>query len=89
MKDVDRGIVAVVVGLALAACEKSVQIVYERELRPAEKLHAPWIARVTEQLLAAYDALEAEHVRQPLGTTSATIGQAGVTVGIASFVMLW
>lgn len=72
-----------VVGLAMAACEKSVQIVYERELRPAEKLHAPWVARVTEQLLAAYDALEAEHARKPLGTTSATIGQAGVTVGIA------
>src|SRR6185436_12644877 len=36
-----------IVGLALAACEKSVQIVYERELRPPEKLHEPWVARVT------------------------------------------
>src|SRR5437870_638792 len=27
------------VGLALAACEKTVQIVYEHELRPAEKRH--------------------------------------------------
>ena len=41
------------------------------------------LRRRTEQLLAAYDALEAEHARKPLGTTSATIGQAGVTVGIA------
>ena len=35
-------------GLALAASEKTVQIVYERNLRPAEKQHEPWIKRVTE-----------------------------------------
>lgn len=46
------------IGLALAACEKSVQIIYERELRPAEKRHAPWVARVTNQLTAAYGALD-------------------------------
>ena len=34
-----------VIGLALAACEKSIQIIYERNLRPAEKLHQPWIVR--------------------------------------------
>lgn len=45
-------------GLALAACEKSVQIVYEHNLRPAEKLHEPWLDRVTGQLLAAYTLLE-------------------------------
>jgi hypothetical protein len=39
-----------VIGLALAACEKSVQIVYERKLRPVEKQHAPWVERVTGQL---------------------------------------
>ena len=39
------------VGLALAACETSVQIVYERNLRPAEAQHEPWVARVTGQLL--------------------------------------
>ena len=48
------------VGLALAACEKSVQIVYERELRPPEKQHDPWLRRVTEQLHGAYAALEAD-----------------------------
>jgi len=35
------------IGLALAATEKSVQIVYERGLRPPEKLHEPWVNRVT------------------------------------------
>lgn len=47
-------------GLALAACEKTVQIVYEHELRPAEKRHQPWIDRVRGQLLAAYRLLNAE-----------------------------
>ena len=47
-------------GLALAACEKAVQIVYEHNLRPTEKQHAPWIERVTGQMHAAFGALEAE-----------------------------
>ncbi len=39
--------------MILAACEKAVQHVYEHRLRPEEKQHQPWIARVTGQLLAA------------------------------------
>jgi len=73
------------VGLALAACEKSVQIVYERHLRPAEKQHAPWVARVQGQMAAALAALEAELPRRPLACTSATIDQAGVSVAVAWF----
>jgi glutathione S-transferase len=46
------------IGLALAACEKSVSIFYERNLRPA--VHPPWMDRVTGQLLLAYQALEQE-----------------------------
>jgi glutathione S-transferase len=72
-----------VTGLALAACEKSVQIVYERELRPAEKLHMPWVDRVTGQLLAAYSELESEARRDGLAVTSETIDQGGVTTAIA------
>ena len=71
------------IGLALAACEKSIQIVYERNLRPVEKLHEPWIARVTGQLLAAYQILEADLIARPLGVTSAAINQAGVSVAVA------
>jgi len=48
------------VGLALAACEKSVSIVYELNTRPAEKQHQPWLDRVAGQLRHAYAALEAE-----------------------------
>lgn len=47
-----------VLGLALAAYEKTVQIVYERGLRPPEKQHQPWLDRVQGQLLAAYGELE-------------------------------
>jgi glutathione S-transferase len=47
-------------GLALAACEKSVSIVYERNLRPPEKAHEPWLERVRGQLFAAFGALEDE-----------------------------
>ena len=72
-----------VIGLALAACEKSVQIVYERGLRPPEKLHEPWVTRVTGQLLAAYRALEEEVARRPLAVTSSAITQAGVTAAVA------
>ena len=70
-------------GLALAACEKSVQIIYEMRLRPPEKLHQPWLTRVTEQLLAAYAVLEQELCRQELPVTSASISQAGVSIAVA------
>src|ERR1700712_3478514 len=48
------------VGLALAACEKTVSIVYELNPRPAEKQHQPWLGRVEGQLRHAYAGLEAE-----------------------------
>ena len=36
-------------GLALAGCEKTVSILYERSQRPAEKQHQPWLDRVLGQ----------------------------------------
>jgi glutathione S-transferase len=71
------------IGLALAACEKTVQIVYERKLRPEEKVYEPWIDRVTGQLLAAYNALETELTNHPLDMTPEGINQAGVTLAVA------
>jgi len=70
------------IGLALAATEKSVQIVYERGLRPPEKLHEPWVNRVTGQLLAAYGELEHELAIRPLASSSSSIRQSGITVGV-------
>nr|WP_294864245.1 glutathione S-transferase [uncultured Pseudogulbenkiania sp.] len=70
------------IGLALAACEKSVQIVYERQLRPAEKQHQPWLERVEGQVLAAYGELEREFARAPLAASAEGIDQAGVSVAV-------
>ncbi|KAF0864624.1 glutathione S-transferase [Pseudomonas sp. LD120] len=70
------------IGLALAACEKSVQIVYERKLRPAEKQHAPWLERIGGQLQAAYAELERELQNQPLPRDGA-LSQAGISLAVA------
>ncbi len=72
-----------VAGLALAACEKTVQIVYERNLRPAEKQHEPWLARVRGQLLAACSALETELAGVALPADERTLTQADVTTAVA------
>jgi glutathione S-transferase len=72
-----------IIGLALAACEKSIQIVYEHNLRPPEKQHAPWLERVQGQLYAAYQALELELRKKPLEVSSRTINQAGLTTAVA------
>jgi glutathione S-transferase len=44
------------IGLAMAACEKCVAIVYEKERRAV--VDAPWMARVTEQANTAFALLE-------------------------------
>ena len=69
------------IGLALAACEKGVQIVYERNVRPPEKQHEPWMARVRGQLGAALATLEVEQQRDPL-RADAGIDQACITLAV-------
>ena len=70
------------VGLALAACEKSVQIVYERNLRPQAFQYAPWLARVTGQLRAAYAGLEQEAGRRR-AVFAGPPKQASITAAVA------
>lgn len=70
------------IGLALAASEKSVQLYYERNLRPADIQYAPWVERVEGQLSAAYAALEGELEKQPL-RTDGSIDQDGITLAVA------
>jgi glutathione S-transferase len=70
------------IGLALAACEKSVQLVYERNLRPPEKQHEPWAARVLGQMHAAFGELEEELTKQPPGKHR-QIGAPEVTTAVA------
>jgi glutathione S-transferase len=71
------------IGLALAACDKTVQYVYETNLRPVEKQHQPWLDRVRGQLLAAYGALEVEVRRGTPDASKTGITQAGVTSAVS------
>ena len=71
------------IGLALIACEKTVQLVYETNLRPPEKQHGPWIDRVRAQVLAAYQELERETVRQ------SPPGDARITQGFITTAVAW
>ena len=72
-----------VIGLALAACEKAVQIFYERNLRPPEKQHQPWLDRVQGQLLAAFGALEKEIARQAAWFGGGRLMQPDIAVAVA------
>lgn len=70
-------------GLALAACEKSVQLVYERKLRPVEKQYDAWSQRVISQLLSAYEVLEQLLAERPITMTSDNADLAGVSIAVA------
>ena len=70
-----------VTGLALAACEKVMQIVYEHHQRPS--VHAPWLERVTRQMLAALTALDAELAQHPLAADEKALTHAGLSAAIA------
>jgi glutathione S-transferase len=71
-----------IIGLALAAGEKSVQLVYEHNLRPKEAQYAPWIARVIGQLRAAYAGLEYEASHGKTLLSSNAPNQAGITFAV-------
>jgi glutathione S-transferase len=69
------------IGLALAACEKIAQTVYEG-MRPADKQHAPWTERVSTQLQAALAEIDRELAARPLESDAGKIDQAGITVAV-------
>lgn len=69
------------IGLALAACEKSVQLVYEN-LRPQEKRHEAWVTRVQGQMHAAFGELEAELAKRSPGAAR-RLGAAEVITAVA------
>jgi glutathione S-transferase len=68
------------IGFALAANEKTVQMVYEKTQRPAEKQHQPWLDRVSGQVQRAYGVLEKE---TPSGWFGGAVNQADITVAVA------
>lgn len=67
-------------GVMLAACEKAVQHVYEHRLRPEEKRHQPWIARVTGQLQAACAEWEALLADRPVAARPDLVAVTAVAV---------
>src|SRR5690348_9280490 len=79
----DRRATLRIIGLALAACDKSVQLVYERELRPPEKRHEPWVTRVTGQVHAAYRELETDFTSREAPASQARFGAAEVATTVA------
>jgi glutathione S-transferase len=70
-------------GLAIAACEKVQQIVYELQLRPADKRHAPWLERVESQVRAALEALDAELARATPVAGEGALDHGGLAAAIA------
>ena len=71
------------IGIALVACEKTVQILYERTLRPSEKRHQPWLDRVEQQLAEAYSLLEAEVTTRNPWLLSEQPMQPDITICVA------
>jgi len=71
-----------IVGLALAASEKAVQLLYEKNLRPLEKQHQPWVDRVSLQLRAACDALEAKLSLSDIELTPTYVTQPFITSAV-------
>jgi len=70
-------------GLALAACDRSVQIIYERGQRPPDKQHTPWVERVTGQLLAAYGELDGDLARAHPAIDAASLSQGLLSAAVA------
>jgi glutathione S-transferase len=70
-----------VIGLALAAMEKSVQIYYELNLRPADKQLGDWLQRIDAQATAAFTLLDTELAAQPPLTE--VLDHAGIAAAVA------
>lgn len=70
-------------GFALAACDKGVSLVCEREQGPAEKRHEPWHARSLGQVLAAFAVLEDAARRASPWLQGTGLSAADVVVAVA------
>lgn len=70
-------------GVALTACDKTVQAVYEMQQRPPEKLHQPWLDRLQLQIDAAYAILESATLQARPWLLGETLCQADISVAVA------
>lgn len=71
------------IGLAMAACEKNVQMVYEKEQRPEDKRHGPWFERVKGQAHAAFGELERSAAAASPWLQGASLTAADIAVACA------
>lgn len=71
-----------IIGIGLAACEKAVQIEYERK-RPDTIRYAPWMARITRQLHDALALLEPLAKAAKPWFLGEQISQADITAVVA------
>lgn len=71
-----------VAGLSLAACEKVVQMVIEKRVRPPELLHEAWFARIRQQLAGTLAALDATLAAEPLALEESRIGHAAIIAAV-------
>lgn len=69
------------VALAIGVTEKAVAVVYERNQRPVEKRHEPWIARCQGQVTMGLTALE-QAVTPKAWLVGDKITQADISVGV-------
>ena len=71
------------IGLAMAANEKGVSLVYEKEQRPPDKLHQPWVDRTIGQIHAAFGELEKSAARTRPWLQGERMDAADVAVAVA------
>lgn len=72
-----------IIGLALVANEKSVQLIYEFKVRPAERQFPAWEARLRTQLQSAYRLLETALSTGAYQPQLEAPGQAEITLAVA------
>lgn len=80
IKDYQRAIR--LIGLGINACDKTVQVEYERK-RPEAKQYQPWRDRIQTQLIAAYDQIEAYAAETSGWLVAEKLTQADITVCVA------
>ena len=72
------------IGVALVAMEKLVQIIYETRHRPEELIHQPWIDRVMQQLVSAFEQLESA-----VGSGDSWLFGSDITLADISVAVVW
>jgi glutathione S-transferase len=71
------------IGFGLAATEKAMQTVYERNLRPQEFQFEPWVERVQKQMHAAYAELETRLAGRDGWLFGERLMQPDITIAVA------